>query len=122
MLQYSLTQGVQPCAETLSSLETARAITIVFVRAKAERLKTWTWKNHFKREKFVCAQSEYKYPRLDRNDHAQNTLENPLLLMLLNLNLNMLYDVRMAVTILILMLLFIVSSLFSLMIFKTTPP
>ena len=57
--QFSLTR-VQPCAQAPSAFESTRAIVDVFVRAKAKRLKAWTCEAYGKREKFVCAQSDYK--------------------------------------------------------------
>ena len=74
--QFSLTR-VQPCAQAPSAFESTRAIVDVFVRAKAKRLKAWTCEAYVKREKFVCAQSDYKYRRHDRTDYHQNTMERP---------------------------------------------
>ena len=47
----------------------------IFVRAKAKRPKAWTCDVYVKREKFVCAQSDYKYRRHDRTDYHQNTMK-----------------------------------------------
>ena len=58
--QFSLTR-VQPCAQAPFAFESTRAIVNVFVRAKAKRLRAWTCEAYVKREKFVCAQSDYKY-------------------------------------------------------------
>ena len=74
--QFSLTR-VQPCIQAPSAFETTRAIVNVFVRAKAKRLRAWTCEAYVKREKFVCAQSDYKYRRHDRTDYHQNTMERP---------------------------------------------
>ena len=74
--QFSLTR-VQPCTQAPSAFESTRAIVDVFVRAKAKRLKAWTCEAYVKREKFVCAQSDYKYRRHDRTDYHQNTMERP---------------------------------------------
>ena len=74
--QFSLTR-VQPCVQAPSAFETTRAIVNVFVRAKAKRLRAWTCEAYVKREKFVCAQSDYKYRRHDRTDYHQNTMERP---------------------------------------------
>ena len=74
--QFSLTR-VQPCAQTPSAFESTLAIVNVCVRAKAKRLRAWTCEAYVKREKFVCAQSDYKYRRHDRTDYHQNTMERP---------------------------------------------
>ena len=65
--QFSLTR-VLPCAQAPSAFDSTRAIVNVFVRAKAKRLKAWNCEAYVKREKFVCAQSDYKYRRHDRTD------------------------------------------------------
>ena len=44
---------------------------------KAKRPKTWTCEAYVKRENLVCAQSEYKYCRLDRTDYHQSTMQGP---------------------------------------------
>ena len=67
----------KPCVQAPSAFETTRAIVNVFVRAKAKRLRAWTCEAYVKREKFVCAQSDYKYRRHDRTDYHQNTMERP---------------------------------------------
>ena len=74
--QFSLPR-VPPCAQAPSAFESTLAIVNVFVRAKAKRLKAWTCEAYVKREKFVCAQSDYKYRRHDRTDYHQNTMERP---------------------------------------------
>ena len=74
--QFSLTR-VQPCSQAPSSFESTRAIVNVFVRAKAKRLKAWTCEAYVEREKFVCAQSDYKYRRHGRTDYHQNTTDRP---------------------------------------------
>ena len=74
--QFSL-RRVQPCSQAPSCFESTRAIVNVFVRAKAKRFKAWTCEAYVKREKFVCAQSDYKYCRHDRTDYHQNTMERP---------------------------------------------
>ena len=74
--QFSLTR-VQNSAQAPSVLESTRAISNVFVRAKAKRLKAWTCEAYFKCEKFVCAQSDYKYRRQDRTDCHRITRERP---------------------------------------------
>ena len=72
----SLTR-VQPCSQAPSSFESTRAIVNVFVRAKAKRLKARTCEAYVKPEKFVCAQSDYKYRCHDRTDYHQYTMEHP---------------------------------------------
>ena len=74
--QFSLTR-VQPCVQAPSACESTRAIANVFVRAKDKRLRAWTCEAYVRREKFVCAQSDYKYRRHDRTDYHQNTMEHP---------------------------------------------
>ena len=71
--QFSLTR-VQPSAQALSSLERTRAIATVFVLAEAKRLRAWTCEAYVQQEKFVCAQSDSKYPRHNRTDYYQNTV------------------------------------------------
>ena len=73
---FSLTR-VQPCAQAPSAFESTRAIANVFVRAKAKRLKAWTCEVYVKREKFVCAHSDYKYSRHDCTEYHENTMERP---------------------------------------------
>ena len=75
--QFSLSR-VQPYSQAASSFESTRAIVNVFVRAKTKRPKAWTCEAYVKREKFVCAQSDYKYRRHDRTDYHQNTMERHL--------------------------------------------
>ena len=74
--QFSLTR-VKPCAQAPSSLESTRAIANVFVRAKAKHHKAWTCEAYVKREKLVCAQSDYECRRHDRTDYHQNNMERP---------------------------------------------
>ena len=74
--QFSLTR-VHPCAQALSAFESTRAFANVVVRAEAYPLKAWTCEAYVKLEKFVCAQSDYKYRRHDRTDYHQNTMERP---------------------------------------------
>ena len=47
--QFSLTR-VQPCVQAPSAFESTRAIVLVFVRAKAKRLKAWTCEAYVKRK------------------------------------------------------------------------
>ena len=77
--QFSLTR-VQACEQAPSSLEHTRTIADIYVRAKATRLKAWICDAKTKRERFVCAQSDYKYRRHDRTDYHQNTMEHPIIL------------------------------------------
>ena len=74
--QFSLTR-VQSCSQAPSSFESTRAIVNVFVRAKAKRLKACTCEAYVKREKFVSAQSDYKYRRHDGTENHQNTMDCP---------------------------------------------
>ena len=75
--QFSLTR-VQTCEQAPSSLEFTRVVANVYVRAKTKRLKAWTCEAYTKRERFVCAQSDYKYRRHDHADYHKNTMERPL--------------------------------------------
>ena len=77
--QFSLTR-VQACEQAPSSIEHTRTIANIYVRAKATRLKAWICNARTKRERFVCAQSDYKYRRHDRTDYHQNTMEHPIIL------------------------------------------
>ena len=74
--QFSLTR-VKPCSQAPSSLEYTRVLADVYVRAKAKRLKAWTCEAYIKKERFVCAQSDYKYRRHDRTDYHANTIPRP---------------------------------------------
>ena len=44
---------VQPCAQASSTFEGTRAMAIVYVRAKAKRLKAWTTEAYVKRGKLL---------------------------------------------------------------------
>ena len=75
--QFSLTR-VETCEQAPSSLNYTRVIANVYVRAKAKRLIAWTCEAYAKRERFVCAQSDYKYRRHNHADYQINTMERPL--------------------------------------------
>ena len=75
--QFSLTRD-QTCEQAPSSLDDTRVIADVYVRAKAKRLTAWICEAYTKRERFVSAQSDYKYRRHDHADYSINTMERPL--------------------------------------------
>ena len=76
LLQFIWTPE-KTCCQTPTSLESTRAFAKNFVRAKAKCLKAWTCGAYVKREKFVCAQSDYNYPRHDRTNYHQSTVKRP---------------------------------------------
>ena len=62
---------LQPFAHAPSIFESTCATANIFVGSKAKRLKACTCEAYAKREKIVCAQSDYKYRRNDLADYHQ---------------------------------------------------
>ena len=75
--QFSLTH-VQRCSQAPPSLQYIDASATAYVRAEAKRPKAWTCEAYFEKERFWCAQSDYRYRRkYDLNEYHNITMERP---------------------------------------------